>query len=167
MLDRFSGLNFIYLQPGDFHITEKPEIVTTVLGSCLSVIMFSENPSLSAICHSLLPRCTGDGANCLMCPNAFKYVNCSIAIMVEIFERHGVRRDQIEVKVFGGAEMFSSDGYDRSVGKQNIQIALEILANEKLKITASDTGGIFGRKIYFVTNTGEVFMQKIRKSNPH
>ncbi|MGE5364670.1 MAG: chemotaxis protein CheD [Bacteroidota bacterium] len=167
MIDRFSGLNIIYLQPGDFHITEKSEIVTTVLGSCLSVIMFSEKNSLSGICHSLLPRCTGDGSHCLMCPNAFKYVNCSIAIMVEIFERHGVKRDQIEVKVFGGAEMFSSDGYDRSVGKQNIQIAMEILANEKLRVTASDTGGIFGRKIYFVTHTGEVFMQKIKKTQQH
>lgn len=165
MLNRFSGLQHVYLQPGEFHITGRPELVSTVLGSCLSVTMFYKALPISAICHSLLPVCPGDGLSCATCPNAFKYVNCSIAIMAEIFDRHGISRDDIEVKLFGGAEMFSTEGgYDRAIGRQNVQAALEALSSENLTISASDTGGMLGRKLYFNTQTGEVFLQKIRKT---
>jgi chemotaxis protein CheD len=150
------------------HIADRPTQVVTVLGSCLSVTMFSRRAALGAICHGLLPRCVThprcDGG----CLEGFKYVDCSIRQMARFFDRRGVSRREIEVKYFGGADMFprgSGKAGALSVGKQNVQTAERILRSEGLRVHASDVGGMRGRKIIFFTATGEVFLKRLTNVN--
>jgi chemotaxis protein CheD len=161
-------LPVVYLRPGEMHFAERPALVVTVLGSCLSVTMFSRRKGLGGICHGLLPQCGGkhvcDG-NCLQ---GFKYVDCSIEKMVKLFDEHGVKRGEIEVKCFGGADMFTRQGKVSgvvSVGRQNVQTAKKILAHEGLHIMKMDVGGPQGRKIIFNTYTGEVFLKRLTQMN--
>jgi chemotaxis protein CheD len=161
-------LPVVYLKAGEMHFTKQPTLVITVLGSCLSVTMFSRRTGLGGICHGLLPRCEGrkhcDGG----CLQGFKYVDCSIRKMVKLFDKHKVRRSEIEVKCFGGADMFSRKikipGIV-SVGNQNIQTAEQILASEGLTVLKTDVGGLQGRKLLFYTDTGEVFLKRLTKKD--
>jgi len=158
----------VYLKPGDMHFSAEQNVVITVLGSCLSVTMFSRSRGLGGICHSLLPQCDGQ-TRCLgECLEGFKYVACSIRRMVRLFDRQRVRRSDIEVKCFGGADMFTKT-IDRpglaSIGRQNITAAEQVLKSEGLKMHAVDVGGLLGRKIYFYTDTGEVLLKRLRKQN--
>lgn len=158
----------MYLKAGEIHFTELPTLVITVLGSCLSVTMFSRRKGLGGICHGLLPQC-GDRDQCDGgCLEGLKYVECSIRKMVELFDRHRVKRNEIEVKIFGGADMFSRQitipGVV-SVGKQNVQAAERIIVREGLKILKTDVGGMQGRKIFFYTDTGEVFLKRLTKGS--
>jgi chemotaxis protein CheD len=41
MIDGHGKLLRFYLKPGEIHIADRPGIVTTVLGSCVSVTMYS------------------------------------------------------------------------------------------------------------------------------
>jgi len=148
------------------HLTKHPTMVITVLGSCLSVTMFSRRTGWGGICHGLLPRCEG-GNHCNGgCLEGFKYVDCSIRKMLKLFDKHKVKRSELEVKVFGGSDMFSRKikipGIV-SVGKQNIQTAEQILASEGLSVLKTDVGGMQGRKLVFYTDTGEVFMKRLTK----
>jgi len=161
-------LPVVYLKAGELHFTDQPTLVITVLGSCLSVTMFSRRKGLGGICHGLLPQCCGrercDGG----CLEGFKYVDCSIRKMGELFDRHGAKRSELEVKVFGGADMFSRQiaipGIV-SVGKQNVQTAEKIILSEGFKVKKTDVGGMRGRKIFFYTDTGEVFLKRLTKAN--
>lgn len=157
----------VYLKPGEMHFADEPTLVVTVLGSCLSVTMFHRRSGHGGICHGLLPKCEGDDNCDGTCNDGFKYVDCSIRRMVRLFDARKIPRSEIEVKYFGGADMFMKS-IERpnlvTVGKQNILIAEKILKSEGLKMQAIDVGGLQGRKILFYTHTGEVYLKRLQKS---
>jgi chemotaxis protein CheD len=85
--------------------------------------------------------------------------------MVRQFNEAGANLRELEVKVFGGADMFSSragGGASISIGKQNIEIALEVLEKAGLRVLVRDVGGTQGRKIFFNTETGEVLLKRLQ-----
>ena len=162
------GLNAVHLKPGEAYITDRPELVITVLGSCLSVTMFNRRRGVAGICHSLLPECSNRESCRSACLEGYRYVDCSIRQMVKVFDQHGVPRSEIEVKCFGGADMFIRKALKPvlfTVGKQNIIMAEKIIASEGLNLRAKDVGGVQGRKLLFYTHTGEVLLKRLKGSN--
>jgi chemotaxis protein CheD len=159
------NLKAIYLKPGEFYIGEHPVVVSTILGSCVSVTMFHMLSRMGAICHGLLPRCGGKKSCDGTCIDGFKYVDCSIERMIKKFDALGFNRGEIQVKIFGGADMFgvgTADGGIKTVGKENVMVARTIIEKEGLRVAASDTRGNQGRKIIFLPHTGEVFLKRLR-----
>ncbi len=78
----------------------------------------------------------------------------------------GIGRGEIEVKVFGGSDMFSADdkpGIGIAVGAQNVEMALTVIEREELRLLVSDVGGYRGRKIVFYTHTGEVLLKRLNE----
>ncbi len=158
-------LPVIYLKAGEMLFPEQSAVVLTVLGSCLSVTMFHRKLAMGAICHGILPQCRGRQSCNDGCREGFKYVDCSIRKMLRLFDRLDVKRSDLEVKVFGGADMFDAAGNGKatfSVGKLNITTAKNILDREGLGITSLDVGGTWGRKLYFHPRTGEVLLKRLR-----
>ena len=157
----------IYLKPGETVISNNAAIVSTILGSCISITMFNLQWRIGAICHNLLPTCRDKRKCSDNCTEAFRYVECTIKRMVNKFTSRGIRQSEIEVKLFGGSDMFNltvGENSSVTVGKQNIETALKVLGDSGLKIAASDTGGSVGRKIVFCTQTGKVFLKRLNKA---
>jgi chemotaxis protein CheD len=155
----------VYLKPGTMHFAQSPTLIVTVLGSCLSVTMFSRRKGLGGICHGLLPECSGRTACEKNCRDSFKFVDCSIRHMVKLFDRRGVKRSELEVKCFGAADMFSETTEKAgmaAVGRLNVQSAKKIILGEGLSILKMDVGGLEGRKIHFYTDTGEVLLKRLK-----
>jgi len=50
-----------HLQPGELLVTQEPQWVITLLGSCVAVTMFNARFRLAAICHGLLPAAARQG----------------------------------------------------------------------------------------------------------
>ena len=150
--------NHVTLMPGELFCGKNPTVVTTVLGSCVSVTMLCRRLSLWAICHGVLPEGNEDDP-----PGCCRYVDESIRRMSEWFERRGALRKEIEVKLFGGAEILM-ERRDGSrfvpVGRANVNMALKILESEKLAVLTSDVGGYTGRKLRFHTRTGDVMVKR-------
>jgi len=158
---------FIYLKPSEIHITKTPSMVETVLGSCVSITMFDRRSGVSMICHCLLPKCKNENHCNGDCSDGFKYVDCSIRRMIAKYAAYDIKRSNIEVKVFGGADMFKTSAESANsiaIGKQNIETALKIIEAERLNLIASDVGGTRGRKIFFNTYTGEVHLKRLNKA---
>lgn len=162
-----AGVQYFNLKPGEIFIAGTPLIVTTLLGSCIAITLFTPAHRVGAICHALLPSCRGGES--IDCPERYRHVSCSLHGMLALYRERGISRVVIEAKVFGGADMFSPEP-DRScgrcrvsVGRQNITKAKEMLAAEGIRIIAADVGGCQGRKILFRPHTGEVFLQRMNK----
>jgi chemotaxis protein CheD len=155
----------IYLKPGEMHISTDASLVSTVLGSCVSVTLFCPRLRVGAISHGLLPTCREKGDCDGACLQGFKFVDCSIHHMLEEFRKLGVSSAEIEAKVFGGSDMFDlAGGSERiSVGNQNVSAAMRIIELEGLRLVARDVGGTQGRKLLFYTHTGEVFLKRLYK----
>ncbi len=151
-----SLLEKIYLKPGELIVSEEPVMITTVLGSCISVTMFHPRTGAAAICHGMLPN---GGKS-----DSFKYVDTSLLYMARYFKRLEIARSEIQVKLFGGADMFNNaqpSVRNLTVGWQNISVATSCLEEYGLVPTASDVGGKKGRKLIFKTDTGGVFIKKM------
>jgi chemotaxis protein CheD len=152
--------NHVTLMPGELFCGTHPTVVTTVLGSCVSVTMLCRRLSLWAICHAVLPQGNEDDP-----PGCCRYTDESIRRMSDWFERRGALRREIEVKLFGGAEILMERGPGSRfvpVGRANVDMALRTLESEKLRLLTSDTGGYTGRKIRFSSVTGDVMVKRFR-----
>ena len=161
-----TGLPVVYLKPGEMFFSTTPSLIVTVLGSCLSVTMYNPRLAIGAICHGILAHCDKHVENCDGCLEPFKYVDCSIREMLKAFRQFNVKARDVEIKIFGGADMFGKrpvrKGID-SVGRQNIKAARQVFKREGLATLSADTGGRQGRKIFFFTQTGEVLLKRLRK----
>ncbi len=157
-----------YLKPGELHIGDHPGIVTTVLGSCVSVTMFNRRRGMGAICHGLMPERTAPRHSRRDNGGGFKYVDYSIEYMIDYFKSCGIGSSEIEVKLFGGADMFPAGEGDRkylSVGKKNVMAALSTLKREGMTVHSRDIGGTQGRKLHFYLHTGDVFLKKLKRDD--
>ena len=100
-----------YLKPGEIHLAIAPSLVTTVLGSCLSVTMHHRATGMSVICHAVMPSIERDRNG--KKEAAFQYVDSSLEWMIEQYTTKGIRMSDIEVKMFGGAAIFKRNRLTR------------------------------------------------------
>jgi chemotaxis protein CheD len=160
----------IYLKPGEVLFGLEPTRVITVLGSCVSVIMYYRPGKIGAICHAVMPaQEEAAKKNRSNAKDELQYVDSSVQWMLARFEKIGIKGIDLEVKIFGGSELFyDSKKYDRSisVGKKNVEMALKTIQAKNLKLKAWNVGGNKGRKVIFYTDTGEVFTKFVNKVEP-
>ncbi len=165
MLTLTTNLPNTHLKPGHIYMEDKPARISAVLGSCISVTFFNSRQALGAICHSILPEYQNAGPSCIS-PENFKYVDYSIEAIIDKFKIQGISPDEIDVRLFGGANVFvpeETGSNSISIGKMNIEKALEIISIKGLNMVSLNAGGHSGRKIYFYTHTGEILLTHLEK----
>lgn len=163
-----TNLPRVHLSPGHWIVTREPQIVVTVLGSCVAVTMFDRGSGLAAICHAMLaePHPTTrlhDGD-----PARFRYMTEVLPAMVGAFRRAGILPQTVEVKVFGGGNVIGeSRAQDPNwIGGANVAAARRLLEDASLVVVAENTGGRCGSKILFNTATGAVLHKHLRNPRP-
>jgi len=150
-----------YLYPSALFASARPHKVVTVLGSCVSVCLWDPFLRIGGINHYMLPLWNGEG---LASP---KYGNIAIEKLIERMLYLGSRKANLQAKIFGGGEVIDVNISGRfRIGERNIAIAKELLEEHRIPIVAQSVGGKRGRKLMFLTSTGEVF-QKIIDKNSH
>lgn len=145
-----------YLYPGTLFVHRRPHLVTTVLGSCVSVCLWNQTAGFGGINHYLLPLWNGEG---LPTP---KYGNIAIEKLVEKVKNLSAPGDKLIAKVFGGASMWEKTEGLLAIGQRNIEFAIESLEQHKIPIISSDLGGYHGRKLIFNSGDGTVLMRRQR-----
>jgi chemotaxis protein CheD len=153
-----SHTQHIYLKPGEVMITCTPLLISTVLGSCVAVTLFSASRGFGAICHAMLPKNTGRD-------NDLRYVDTALRHIHKKILEYGIGSDLV-VKLFGGAQVLDireNDPGRLTIGDQNVAKAEEELKLIGFAVTARDTGGLQGRKLFFCTRSGDVYLRQICK----
>ena len=144
-----------YLYPGTLFAHRQPHLVTTVLGSCVSVCLWDSAVKVGGINHYLLPLWNGEG---LPTP---KYGNIAIGKLIEKVQALGAG-SKLVAKVFGGASMWEKTDGLLAIGQRNIELALEMLEQHRIPVISRDLGGPVGRKIIFHTADGTVLLKRQR-----
>ncbi len=156
----------LFLRPGELFFCCEPSLVTTVLGSCVAVTLFNPRLRAGAICHALLADPGKSAVAPKDHPEPFKYVSLAIPAMLEMFRSLGVRVEETEVKLFGGANvlMNSREAWpEQGIGAVNVQRAQKLLIASNLRVSRSHVGGVLGRKLIFNTATGEVLLKQLSR----
>lgn len=146
-----------YLFPGHIFAHTEPHLVTTVLGSCVSVCLWDSVLRQGGMNHYMLPLWNGEG---LASP---KYGTVAIPRLIEVMLELGSRRSDLVAKVFGGGDILKVTNGIMNVGQRNVDFALKTLQDEGIPILVSNVRGIQGRKLIFDTEDGAVFMKKLKQ----
>ncbi|MCP4311673.1 MAG: chemotaxis protein CheD [Bacteroidetes bacterium] len=148
-----------YLYPSALFASRSPGVVTTILGSCVSVCLWDSKLEFGGINHYMLPFWNGMG---LPSP---KYGNIAISKLVQKMHALGGDPANLTAKVIGGGEVLQSNNDLFHIGPRNIQIAFEMLKDLNIPVIGKSVGGSTGRKIQFDTHTGKVRQSMIVKNN--
>lgn len=147
-----------YLYPAALYAAKEPTIVSTLLGSCVSVFLYDPARKIGGVNHYMLPLWNGDE---LSSP---KFGNIAIKLLLDKMMSFGCIPKNMIAKVFGGAAVLQTRKQVFFIGERNINIAYESLDKYNIKVVAASTGGKYGRKLLFNTYTGEVKQKYILKT---
>ena len=155
----------IYLQPGEWQLVQSSAVLKTVLGSCVGITFHVPHLCISAMCHPMLPR---DKVEARIHPDPAigRYVDSTIRELAKKLDQLGAPRADIEVKLFGGADVLASTRQRATVGKMNAETAVRVLKEEGLRLVASRLGGNRGMFIKFDTASGNVLLRRLSSISP-
>jgi chemotaxis protein CheD len=139
-----------YLHPGQLYFGTEPTVVTTVLGSCVSVCLYDEEHTAAGVNHFLLP-------GSLARTESPRFGESANAILLLRFRELGVAVSRLRAKVFGGASMGGSNAGD--LASRNIEVAVDFLRGHGIPIVSQDTGGERGRKLIFRTTDATAWVR--------
>lgn len=144
----------VFLVPGDLYCSASPAVVTTVLGSCVSVCLWDSGRRVGGINHFILP-CSREG------DRTPRYGDVAVDRLVDAMANHGSRSGDLVAKAFGGANVLPFSPVRDTVGEQNVQLAIERLRHHAIPIAARRTGGEVGLLVRFHTDSGIAYVRPI------
>ncbi|MCF8061976.1 MAG: chemotaxis protein CheD, partial [Deltaproteobacteria bacterium] len=127
----------------------------TVLGSCVSVILWDRKRKAGGINHFQLPTCKPADK-----PTA-RFGDVSTATLIRMMVEDGSRKKHLEAQIFGGA--YNSSVSSRNVGGENIRTARRVLSRYGIRIVSEDVGGERGRKVIYDAVLNEVAVLKVEQ----
>jgi chemotaxis protein CheD len=153
-----NGVPIVYLLPGELVAVggESPRTLTTILGSCVSVCLWDRRGRGGGMNHFLLPRRAADA------PRSGRYGDSAVPLLVARLLALGAVRTDLRAKVFGGAHVLAGAPLGgRTLGGDNVQLALAALGEEGVQMVSEDVGGTRGRKLAFNTVDGTALVWRL------
>ena len=144
----------IYLQPGQFCFGKGMLRISTLLGSCISIILWHPLLAHGGMCHYMLPtRKRPRGITVL----DGKYGDEAMELFMLELGKRKTTPEQYRVHVYGGGNMFDDHVPDvKDIGRQNIEMGQALLAAYGFVLTDGHFGSFGHRRISFDVWTGEV-----------
>jgi len=152
--DKTRNMPAAKIKPGELYVTLRDELITTVLGSCVSACIRDRKLGIGGMNHFMLPDGGLEGAG-----EAARYGIFAMESLINAILKHGGRRDRLEVKLFGGGRIMGSSS---DVGRRNIEFARSFVRTEGFEVAAEDLGGDHPRKIVFFPASGRVLVKKLQ-----
>jgi len=148
--------------PGEYYVTRDNELITTVLGSCVSACIRDKEIGIGGMNHFMLPITTSDKlkkSSEAIVGQATRYGNFAMEHLINTILSNGGKRKNLELKVFGGGKIIPML---TDVGIKNIDFVLDYIDQEGLNLLSHDLGDIYPRKIIYFPQTGKVRMKRIQ-----
>jgi chemotaxis protein CheD len=157
-LPDLGGRELSYLHAGDIIVRTTPSVVTTILGSCVSVTFYCPRLKASSICHAQFPAIDRKKFH----PNENLFADAAVSHMHEMMLLMGAKSGELTAKVFGGGRVLKSSSYTSasSIGQKNAQAALKALSSLGITPAATLLECDRGLRLFFFTDTGEVLLRK-------
>ena len=146
------SFNLINVGIGDFKITSAPDILRTILGSCVGICLYDPKLKIGGLSHIMLPNAPSNSVS------IFKYAESAIPAMIDNMQKEGADKKRMIAKIAGGAKMFNTkeNSIMGEIGNNNINKVKELLKESNIKVVAEDTGGDYGRTLDFYLESGTI-----------
>lgn len=144
-----------FLPPGYIFVSKEPYLISTVLGSCVSVCIWDPILNFGGMNHHIHAKPFNKNEK------SSQFGSLAIPYMIKLLVDLGGTKVNFKAHIIGGAQnpLISSS----MIGKENIEIAEKILKKHLIQIITHDTAGEMGRKVVFDNETGELAVYKVNK----
>jgi chemotaxis protein CheD len=153
------------VQPGAHYATDRPAVISTLLGSCVAACLFDPVSGVAGLNHFLLaaPRFSKDMP--LTHTDAGRYGINAMELLINDMVHLGAVRHRLKAKVFGGATVLTGkrDNFF-CIHEVNQRFIKEYLATEGIPLVSEDLGGTRGRVVYFHTDSFKVMRRFIQQT---
>lgn len=150
-------MSSVYITQGEHAVgRDQDMVITTILGSCVSVCLWDPVAKVGGMNHLLLPDMKQDNAN----------VTAGAADMDLLINRmlpHGAERSRLRAKLFGGSSMLRGR---TDIGSRNIEFGRRYLKTEGIPCDAEDVGGTDARRLKFWPASGVARMLRVKNTIP-
>lgn len=147
-------MNTINVGVADLATSSSPDILKTILGSCIGIAIYSPKDRIGGLLHIMLPQLNNGDMN------KAKYADTGIPMLISTIEnRYGIKRHTLIAKIAGGANMFSfikNTPTIFDVGNKNIAAVKYLLKELGIPIVGEDVGANYGRRIEFYLESGKM-----------
>lgn len=134
---------------------------TAGLGSCVGVCLWDPATKVGGMAHVMLPSSSLARSKT---ENKAKFADTAVEALVEEMSRQGAVRNRLVAKIAGGAQMFSFNNNSSpltKIGDRNVEGVIDALKQAGIKLAYADTGGNYGRTIYFYPSDGRLVIRTI------
>lgn len=125
---------------GEFAITydEDDMPITTLLGSCVAVMLYDSQIRVKGMNHFLLPSSCSSGESC-------RFGLYAMETMLNELYKLGCRKENITAKICGGANILHD--LSDNIGERNVIFARSFCKSEGIRVTAENVLGTNGRVV--------------------
>jgi len=157
MTTQRSQSSFCNLAPGDFvYGVRGKQRYFTVLGSCISVVLWHPASRFYAMCHYINPQTPPGESSCSLIKG--RYADQVLPYLEKQVLKHQINPAELELTLCGGASSAAADSLARhyQIARLNIEVAHEFIRKNQWQIKLEDTGGQLARRLRFDSKTGEL-----------
>jgi len=154
-----------YIGPGEFYASRDDVVISTLLGSCISVALYDSQQLLGGMNHFMLPfprSALGESVS-----TSAKYGVNAMEVLINDILKKGGQKNKLKAKVFGGSAVLD---YHKeatyNIPKMNITFAFEFLDTERIPVESYSVGGTRPRKIFFFPHDARILMKYSNSSSP-
>jgi chemotaxis protein CheD len=154
----------IFLQPGEYFVGDASHRVRTLLGSCVSIMLWHPRLQIGAMSHFLLGSSSrGSGTEL-----DARYGEDVMCLMLRELERNKIVLAECRGKIFGGANMFPEQMRSTAdcVGTKNGKLARALLQSHAIPVVSESLFGVGHRQILFDISNGDVWSRQIAPAFP-
>lgn len=145
--------------PGEFYVTAADEMLSTVLGSCVSACIRDPKLGVGGMNHFMLVNGLGSNTDDRHSWGiSTRYGLHAMEQLINQILSIGGDKQRLEVKIFGGGRILNRM---RNIGGDNVRFVQQFLADEGIEIASQDVLGDVGRKLYYLPRSGRAFVKHL------
>lgn len=150
----------VFLLPGDLYFGGHATRIRTLLGSCVSMVVWHPVRRLGGMTHFMLPGRRSPRPE--ECPCDGRYADEALELILNEIRGVGAWPREFRVGLYGGGRMFvmPGDSCMSRIGEDNARVARELMKRHGLSIHEEHLGGDGHRTMLFEVWTGKVVMRK-------
>ena len=152
----------VFLLPGEAHYAKEPTIISTLLGSCVALVLHDPIRKWGGMNHYMLPA--SETGNAGLAPG--KYGDKAIPNLIRVATMSGSQLSSLTARLYGGGKVVGhlASAGSMDIGERNIELAEKLCRENGLRIIERDVAGTNGRKIFFNVDDGSVKVNRINES---
>lgn len=156
--DAHTQSDAVKVLPGEYFVYHEDLLLTTTLGSCISVCLWERNARIGGMNHFMLPESQG-------AQDCGRYGAFAMELLINELQKKGAVRAALEAKVFGGGQVISGMT-SLNVGERNTEFVMNYLDRERIPVVSKDVLDIYPRKVGFFPASGRAMVKRLASGHP-